>query len=97
MIPVILIGGIVGGIGTPTEVSTFAVLYSLALGLGYRKIDLRRTSGQCLTSASLLNGMIFYTVSAATIFSWALTLEGVTTAIAATIGGPRRGRCSCRR
>jgi len=31
--------------------------------------------------------MIFYTVSAATIFSWALTLEGVTTAIAATIAG----------
>ena len=39
MIPVILIGGIVGGIGTPTEVSTFAVLYSLVLGLAYRKID----------------------------------------------------------
>src|SRR4030095_3988589 len=39
LIPVILLGGIVGGIGTPTEVSTFAVLYSLVLGLGYRKID----------------------------------------------------------
>jgi tripartite ATP-independent transporter DctM subunit len=86
MIPVILIGGIVGGIGTPTEVSTFAVLYSLALGLGYRRIDGRKL-WSCLTSATLLNGMIFYTVSAATIFSWALTLEGVTTAIAATIAG----------
>jgi tripartite ATP-independent transporter DctM subunit len=84
MIPVILIGGIVGGIGTPTEVSTFAVIYSLALGLVYRKITLTNFWSS-LTSASLLNGMIFYTVSAATIFSWALTLEGVTTAIAATI------------
>jgi len=70
--------------GTPTEVSTFAVLYSLGLGLMYRKID-GKTLWACLTSASALNGMIFYTVSAATIFSWALTLEGVTTAIAATI------------
>ena len=86
MIPVILIGGIVGGIGTPTEVSTFAVIYSLVLGLGYRRID-ARNFWSCLTSATLLNGMIFYTVSAATIFSWALTLEGVTTAIAATIAG----------
>jgi tripartite ATP-independent transporter DctM subunit len=86
MIPVILIGGIVGGIGTPTEVSTFAVLYSLALGLGYRKINASNLWAS-LTSASVLNGMIFYTVSAATIFSWALTLEGVTTAIAATIAG----------
>ena len=86
LIPVILIGGIVGGIGTPTEVSTFAVLYSLALGVMYRKID-GRTLWSCLTQASVLNGMIFYTVSAATIFSWALTLEGVTTAIASTIAG----------
>ncbi|MET0732664.1 MAG: TRAP transporter large permease subunit, partial [Casimicrobiaceae bacterium] len=86
MIPVILLGGIIWGIGTPTEVSTFAVLYSLALGVGYRKIAWKDL-WSCLTSASLLNGMIFYTVSTATIFSWALTLEGVTTAIAATIGG----------
>jgi tripartite ATP-independent transporter DctM subunit len=86
MIPVILLGGIIGGVGTPTEVSTFAVLYSLALGIGYRKIG-GKDLWSCLTSASLLNGMIFYTVSTATIFSWALTLEGVTTAIAATIAG----------
>jgi tripartite ATP-independent transporter DctM subunit len=86
MIPAILIGGIVGGVGTPTEVSTFAVLYSLVLGIGYRKITASNLWSS-LSSASVLNGMIFYTVSAATIFSWALTLEGVTTAIAATIAG----------
>jgi tripartite ATP-independent transporter DctM subunit len=86
MIPVILLGGIVGGIGTPTEVSTFAVLYSLALGVGYRKID-GATLWSCLRSATLLNGMIFYTVSVATVFSWALTLEGITTAIASTVAG----------
>jgi tripartite ATP-independent transporter DctM subunit len=86
MIPVILIGGIIGGAGTPTEVSTFAVIYSVVLGLIDRKLNLSNFWA-CLTSASVLNGMIFYTVSAATIFSWALTLEGVTTAIAATIAG----------
>src|SRR6266446_9017601 len=86
MIPVILIGGIIGGAGTPTEVSTFAVIYSLVLGLMDRKLNFRNFWA-CLTSASLLNGMIFYTVSAATIFSWALTLEGVTAAIAATVAG----------
>jgi tripartite ATP-independent transporter DctM subunit len=84
MMPVILIGGIAGGLGTPTEVSTFAVLYALALGVLNRKIG-RRNFWETLTNASLLNGMIFFTVSAATIFSWALTLEGVTTAIATTV------------
>src|SRR5262249_18996382 len=48
------------------------------------KIDLRGF-WDCLTRASELNGMIFYTVSAATIFSWAMTLEGVTTAIAGSV------------
>ena len=84
LIPVILLGGIISGIATPTEVSTFAVVYCLALGIGYRKIDLKGL-WSCLTSASELNGMIFYTVSAATIFSWAMTLEGVTTAIAGMV------------
>ncbi len=81
MMPVILIGGIVGGVGTPTEVSTFAVLYGLALGVLYRNVN-PRNFWSILTNAGLLNGMIFFTVSAATIFSWALTLEGVTIAIA---------------
>jgi len=84
MMPVILLGGIVAGIGTPTEVSTFAVLYGLALGVLYRRITLRNF-WTVLTNATLLNGMIFFTVSAATIFSWALTLEGATTAIAAAV------------
>ena len=46
MMPVILLGGIVAGIGTPTEVSTFAVLYGLALGLLYRRFKWR-TCGRC--------------------------------------------------
>ncbi|MET0442857.1 MAG: TRAP transporter large permease subunit, partial [Casimicrobiaceae bacterium] len=86
MMPVILLGGIVAGIGTPTEVSTFAVLYGLALGLMYRRFKWK-DMWTVLTSATLLNGMIFFTVSAATIFSWALTLEGITTAIAGAVAG----------
>ena len=86
MMPVILLGGIAAGIGTPTEVSTFAVLYGLALGLLYRRFNWK-DMWTVLTSATLLNGMIFFTVSAATIFSWALTLEGITTAIAGAVAG----------
>jgi tripartite ATP-independent transporter DctM subunit len=86
LMPVILIGGIIGGVGTPTEVSTFAVIYGLLLGSLYGKMDARGL-WNIFTNASLLNGMIFFTVSAATIFSWALTLEGVTVAIAKAMGG----------
>jgi tripartite ATP-independent transporter DctM subunit len=86
LMPVILIGGIIGGFGTPTEVSTFAVVYGIVLGLIYRRFTIA-TFWETLTSASMLNGMVFFTVSAATIFSWALTLEGVTTALAALASG----------
>ncbi len=86
LMPVILIGGIIGGYGTPTEVSTFAVVYGLALGMFYRRFTLA-SFWETLTSASMLNGMIFFTVSAATIFSWAMTLEGVTTALAGLASG----------
>jgi len=81
----VLIGGIVAGVGTPTEVSTFAVVYGLCLGLLYRQID-RRGLWQILTEATLLNGMIFFTVSAATVFSWSMTLQGMATAIAGAMG-----------
>jgi len=86
LLPVILIGGIIGGFGTPTEVSTFAVIYGLFLGLLYRKFT-PATFWQTLTNASMLNGMVFFTVSMATVFSWALTLEGVTSSLADFVGG----------
>jgi TRAP-type C4-dicarboxylate transport system permease large subunit len=52
MMPVILLGGIAAGIGTPTEVSTFAVLYGLALGLLYRRFKWK-DMWTVLTSATL--------------------------------------------
>ena len=85
LLPVILIGGITGGFGTPTEISTIAVLYGILLGLLYGRFTLK-TFWETLTDASMLTGMIFFTVSAATIFSWALTLEGVTVALANLAG-----------
>ncbi len=86
LMPIILMGGIIAGIGTPTEVSTFAVLYGLGLGLVYRELNWRNL-WELLTEASNLTGMIFFTVSAAMVFSWALTLEGLPSAIAQGVGG----------
>lgn len=90
LMPVVLIGGIVGGIGTPTEVSTFAVAYGLALGLLYRRFKLR-DMWTVMSESSVLSGMIFFTLAGSTVFSWALSLEGVPQAIAAAVGdlGPK--------
>ncbi len=85
MLPVLLIGGIVAGIGTPTEMSSFAVVLGLLLAAGlYREVGLRGLWG-LLTETNLLGGMIFFTFAGATLFSWALSLEGVPDAVASAL------------
>jgi C4-dicarboxylate transporter DctM subunit len=86
LMPVFLIGGIVSGLGTPTEISSFAVIYGLLIGIGlYRQIG-ARSLWQLTTETSLLSGMIFFTFSGATLFSWALSLEGVPDMVASGLG-----------
>ena len=75
--PVIIVGGIITGIFTPTEAAIAAVAYSMFLGVFvYRTLNWRRilrvTSDTVDTTASIL--MI---VAASTIFAWILTANQV--------------------
>jgi tripartite ATP-independent transporter DctM subunit len=74
MMPVILFAGILLGVATPTEVSSFAVIYGLLLaGLVYRELDLRAFTRTVLDSATLA-GMVLFILAAASGFSWTLTV-----------------------
>ena len=74
MMPVILFAGILLGVATPTEVSSFAVVYGLLLaGLVYRELDLKAFIRTVLDSATLA-GMVLFILAAASGFSWALTV-----------------------
>ncbi len=85
MLPVLLIGGIVAGFGTPTEMSAVAVALGLLLAGGlYRELRPARLWA-LLTETNLLGGMIFFTFAGATLFSWALSLDGVPDAVAAQL------------
>jgi tripartite ATP-independent transporter DctM subunit len=75
--PTVLFGGILGGIATPTEVSSFAVVYGLLLStFVYRAMDGRALLRAAIDSASLA-GMILFILAAAASFSWALTVAYV--------------------
>ena len=39
IMPTIILGGILGGVVTPTEAASIAVFYALAVGLAYRRIS----------------------------------------------------------
>ncbi|MBN6753721.1 TRAP transporter large permease [Kocuria palustris] len=69
---VIVIGGILTGVFTPTESAVIAVLYSLALGMAYRMISLRQLPG-ILLSATKTTSIVMLLVGVATIMSWVMS------------------------
>lgn len=75
--PILLVGGIVAGIGTATEISSSAVVYSMLLGVFvYRELSLRDVWKIVVDTASMA-GMVLFIVSAASAFSWSLTVAQV--------------------
>lgn len=75
VLPVILVGGIVTGIGDPVEVSSFAVVYALIASLVLGRGTVASDSWRSLGDASALTGMILLLVAAASAFSWVLTVS----------------------
>ena len=74
LMPLILFLGILLGIGTPTEVSSFAVVYGVFLaGLIYRELGWKQFV-DCLVHCSAIAGMILFILAAASSFSWVLTV-----------------------
>lgn len=74
LMPTLLMAGILAGIGTPTEISSFAVVYGLVLAVVvYREMGWRETMRVVVESA-VLSGMVLFIISAAASFSFTLTI-----------------------
>lgn len=80
--PVIILGGIFGGIFTPTEAAAVAAIYSLILGLFiYRDLawcDLPRLFREAVNTSAVVG----FIVAGASLFSWVLARERVPQQIA---------------
>jgi tripartite ATP-independent transporter DctM subunit len=83
--PVMMVVGIRFGIATPTEVSSFAVVYGIALScLIYRDIKPRsvwRLAEQC----AVIAGMVLFVMSAAASFAWVLAAADLARALIALL------------
>jgi tripartite ATP-independent transporter DctM subunit len=74
LMPAILLGGILFGVATPTEVAAFAVIYGLALSiLLYREMSLGELMRTVIDTAAL-TGVLLFIFAAASGFSWSLTV-----------------------
>lgn len=82
LMPMIILGGIYGGIFTPTEAAIVAVFYSLLLGLlVYRTLTAANLLA-ALQSSLLSTVAILLIISTASVFGWVLTANRIPDMIA---------------
>jgi len=85
--PVVIFGGIYGGIFTPTEAAGVAAVYSIVVTMFiYRDIGWRELWEITLSSVFLIS-QILIIVTAAGIYSWLLTTSGIPQSIVSTMNG----------
>ena len=85
LMPLIVLGGIYGGIFTPTEAAIVATVYGLFLGfVVYREIKIKDLPEVFINSA-LTSAMVMFVIACAQSFSWIMSSEQVTVAIANAI------------
>lgn len=85
--PVIILGGLYGGIFTPTEAAVVAVFYSLFLGVViYRTLSFKRIY-QILVDASEASAIVMLIVAFAGLFSWAGSTIGILDSLAGFVMG----------
>ncbi|WP_025777437.1 TRAP transporter large permease [Brevibacterium sp. VCM10] len=87
LIPVIILGGIYGGIFTPTEAGAVASVYALVVGVFvYRELTWKDMPKVFLESG-VSTAVIMFIVGVASLFSYVITVEGVADRISTAVLG----------
>lgn len=77
LMPLIILGGIYGGIFTPTEAAVVAVFYGLLIGLfAYRELNIKKVL-EIIRNSGKSTAVILYLVATAHIFSYILASEQI--------------------
>lgn len=80
--PIIIVGGIVGGIFTPTESAGIAVAYALLLGgVVYRELTWASVK-HAFIDAAITNGVILTVLMTARLFIWFMTVKMIPQTVA---------------
>jgi C4-dicarboxylate transporter, DctM subunit len=84
-LPVLVLGGIYGGIFTPTEAAAVSVVYALFVELFiYKELKINKLFVICRDSA-ILSGCLLFILSCAMSFIWLLTVEQIPVKLAEAI------------
>ncbi|SBW03426.1 conserved membrane hypothetical protein [uncultured delta proteobacterium] len=79
MMPVIILGGIYGGIFTPTEAAAISAVYGFAVGFFiYRTLKVKEFYDMADSLAQ--TAVVMFIMATASLFAWVMTVEGVASA-----------------
>ena len=77
LMPVIILGGIYGGIFTPTEAAAVSAVYGLIVGFFiYRTLNLEKLK-ELLADSVSQTAVVMFIVATASLFAWVLTVTGL--------------------
>ena len=80
LVPVIILGGIYGGIFTPTEAAAVSVVYALVVGIFiYREIKVKNFI-KIMVDSGKTTGSIMLIIGTAAVFSYVCTVHGISKA-----------------
>lgn len=82
-LPVLILGGIYGGIFTPTESAAVGIVYALILGFALKELkakDLPKILVNSLKTSTMVN----FIIAAASLFSWVVSKSQIGAAISST-------------
>lgn len=83
--PLLIFGGILGGLYTATEAAAIAVIYALLVGVFvYRQITMAKL-WRMLGETARMTGVVMLLIGFANIFTYILALEGLTDAVRAVL------------
>ena len=79
-LPVLILGGIYGGVFTPTESAAIGIVYALILGFALGELKLKDLP-RILISSLKTSTMVNFIIAAASLFSWVVSKSQIGTVI----------------
>lgn len=91
MIPIVMMGGIIAGIFTPTESASVAIVAAIMVGMLYKTLDLKKLP-RALINAGTTAAALLLIVAFGNIISWTLAVAGVKDIVIGTMLSITRNR-----
>lgn len=92
VMPLIILGGILGGVFTPTEAGAIACAYAMLVGFFLFGELKPGDIPQLLKNAARTSAMLFIIIGMADILGWILAMEGIPSALAENLMGVSENR-----